>query len=109
MTPALRTAAEILRHYRGGAQLVGEARGSLIVWRSSFPLYDYWLLTDNGGEVNVERVNDPESMRSVPLTFFGTQLDPGTVAYRIACVMAGDSIDYALRFDADDVALLQSL
>lgn len=109
MTPELRTAAEILCHYAGAAHLVGDVRGSLIVWRSAFPHYDYWLLTDNGGEVNVERVNCPETMQSVSLMWFGMPLDAATIAYRIACVMREDPIDYDLRLGDDETAFLLSL
>lgn len=109
MTPELRTAAEILHHFTGAGRLVGEIRGSLMIFRDTFPLYDYWLLTDNGGEVNVERVNCPETMRSVPLTWFGKQLDAATIAYRIACVMLDAPIDYELRMGADEVNFLLDL
>lgn len=109
MTPELRTAAEILHHFSGAGRLTGEVRGSLVIFRDTFPLYDYWLLTDNGGEVNVERVNCPETMRSVPMTAWREQLDAATIAYRIACVMQDTPIDYDLRMGAEEVAFLQTV
>ena len=98
-TETIRTAATYLRHFTGNAQLVGEARGSLVIWRTVVGLYDYWLLTDNGGELNVERINEPDTMRSIPLDWFGAPLNASTIAYRIACVMDGNELDFAERMD----------
>ena len=62
--------------------------------------YESWTLTDNGGEYNLERVNDEASMVSVPYDGH-CLLDPGTVAYRLVQVLHGEAIDYDYREDPE--------
>lgn len=59
---------------------------------------DLWTISDNGGEFNVEKVNQPETMHSVPYIARGGVVDAGTVAYRIAAVIKGGSIDYGAEW-----------
>jgi len=63
----------------------------------------YWL-NDNGGEVNVSRVNSGALPVSVPEI-----LQAATMAYRIACVLRGEPIDYAYRLDDDDDRILAEI
>ena len=92
--------AKCLRHFTGAAQVSGVTRGgSILMQRTAFPLYDFWMITDNGGEINVERVNCPDTLQSIPSDWFGIPLDAGTMAYRVACVMDGTKIDYHTRMD----------
>jgi len=49
-----------------------------------------WSVWDNGGEYGLEQVNMSEPV------FFPVPdyLDAATIAYRVACVVRGDEIDY---------------
>ncbi len=68
----------------------------------------YWMLTDNGGEWMLERLNSGESARSIPMTWFGAPLNAGTQAGRIAAALRGEEIDYGSRVtDEDEAALLR--
>lgn len=60
-----------------------------------------WVVSENGGELNVAPVNCPDEMRSVPYTtrFPGRYVDGGTMASRIAHVVRGDEIDYDFVFE----------
>ena len=66
-----------------------------------------WTICDNGGELNVERVNAPETMRSVAYTSWRVMLDGATMAYRVRCVVDGDEIEYDRSF-AEDVDVLRA-
>lgn len=69
----------------------------------------FWILTDNGGELNVERANCPETLVSIPATSLRSAIDPATMAYRVSCVIAGRAIDWLYRMDAEDVDMLVPL
>jgi hypothetical protein len=99
--------ASLLRHYVGGARVVGSAysESSMLLQRG----YTYWFVSDNGGEFNVEPVNNPNDMVSIPTSWFGIDLDAATMAYRVACVMRGEAYDVALRMDPDETDFLLSL
>lgn len=72
--------------------------------------YVMWALCDNGGEVNVERINSGELpvsvqfLHSVPLR---RAAGPWTLASRLAHALRGEAIDYAADWDegAEGVAL----
>jgi hypothetical protein len=70
--------------------------GSVILETKS-PKSSMWLLTDNGGEFNVWKINDPAPCRSVPYDTVEGMLDGGTMSYRITAVIHGDVIDYEAR------------
>lgn len=53
-----------------------------------------FMVSDNGGEINVEAINHLETLRSVPTTAYGCALDAGTIGYRVACALKGVDIDY---------------
>lgn len=61
----------------------------------------WWTVCDNGGELNVERVNDPESMRSMPYTDTWGTLDPTTMAYRIWCCLTDAEVDFDFRWEPE--------
>lgn len=81
--------------------------GSLLVRNARHPDYDTWSICDNGGELNVEKVNDMASMRSLPYVAWGCMLDGATMAYRVRRVIDGEPIDYSLNL-ADDLETLNS-
>ena len=64
---------------------------------------DTYVLTDNGGEVNVSGVNFRPDLPSVPVHDArgrpGENCGPETAAYRIVCVLEGSPVDY--DFDVD--------
>lgn len=76
-------------------KVLGHLRGTLVVDVTSMGCGDLWTICDNGGELNVERINAPETLRSVPYTAHRTMLDGATMAYRVRCVIDDKPIDYA--------------
>ena len=76
-----------------GVRRVGELHGGATdVVNFNGTLY---MLSDNGGEINVEAINQPETLRSVPTTWFSHPLDAGTIGYRVSCALKGVAIDYS--------------
>lgn len=57
--------------------------------------YALFSLSDNGGEVNVERINHSEEMRSIPSSSSKYLLTAETMAWRIWCAMTGEETDWA--------------
>jgi hypothetical protein len=104
--PSGRTHSEFLHVLIWGYEVktVGVILGSLVV-HPKFGMGQpngmgdpgFWFITDNGGELNVERVNHADTLRSVPCTYFSMALDGSTMAYRVAMVLRGDEIDYEYR------------
>ena len=55
-----------------------------------------FVLTDNGGEVNVSGLNRVIDLPSIPTTDANCDLlDAGTIAYRIFAKMTGQAVDYS--------------
>ncbi len=88
-----------------GLTVVGSLGGSAVIRDKARVL---WTVCDNGGELNVERVNDAETMRSVPYAAWGGMLDGATMAYRVRCVVDDDAVDYSRSY-AEDVDILRAL
>lgn len=89
--------------YGWNMRKIGEANGAVILRDESrhdrlCPSYDWIAFSDNGGEFNVSKINAGET-KSVPYTVWGGMLDGGTMAYRVACAIRGDGIDYEFRCD----------
>lgn len=85
-------------------RVLGHVRGEIIV-NDARPMAPsaWWLICDNGGELNVERVNDHESLRSVPYTNrHHSMIDGATMAYRVRCVLDDSPIDYGLSLTVHD-------
>jgi hypothetical protein len=82
-------------------RIVGAIKNALVIQNEAWPYGDMWMLSDNGGELNVTRINSAELTRSEPYTWDGIVLDGATMAYRVRCVLDGDPVDYNLRHDAD--------
>lgn len=63
-----------------------------------------WLMWDNGGEVDVQKVNfGAEFHVSVPLN---SQISDATIAYRIVMKMRSLPVDYAFTISDDDLATM---
>lgn len=60
--------------------------------------HDWWFLNDNGGEINLGKINYEDSP-SVPTTDFRGPLTVETVAYRIAMTIMGRPVDYDFKLD----------
>lgn len=54
-----------------------------------------WSLHDNGGEINMGRVNDSAPDMNAPYTAGGVMLAGATVGYRVLCLMADLPVDWA--------------
>lgn len=80
--------------------VVGPLRGGLVVEREG----SWWQVADNGGELNVQRINDSASLVSIASTAHGASVDGETMAYRVAMVLRGEKFDYGLRVKDNDVA-----
>lgn len=59
----------------------------------------WFTLADNGGEINVEPINIPDELVSVPTTSTRIGLTPMTIAYRVWRVMHQQPIDYDVVMD----------
>lgn len=63
-----------------------------------------WLMWDNGGEVDVQKVNfGADFHASVPLN---SRINDVTVAYRIAMKMRSCPIDYDFTLSDEDLAVM---
>ena len=87
-----------------GVVVVGKLGESLVLDRqhldgprSGSRVHDLWTVCDNGGELNVARINDSDSLRSIPYTSFGEVLDGATMAHRVRVVLDGEDINWSRR------------
>lgn len=90
-----------------GLRVAGEMGGSILVTDSKSNHYTVWALCDNGGEINVWKVNHWETMRSVATSHSVAGFrnpDAGTACYRIRCVVDGTAIDYDRRMPDGELA-----
>lgn len=88
-------------HFGWGFKSIGEAGGAIILRDESrhdrlVPSYKWHAFSDNGGEFNVSEINGGET-KSVPYTDRFGMIDGGTMAYRVACAIRGDAVDYDFR------------
>ena len=69
-----------------------------------------WCLSENGGEIMVEKVNErirtDELPRAVPTFNFGVPLNGATIAERICCVLCGEAIDFESTISDEDAAIM---
>ena len=79
-----------------GAPAVGNIgeRTAILLWRN-----EYWALTDNGGELIIEKINSDGVHPHVPYTSNTFTMTTMTVVYRLLATMRGQQIDYNLRID----------
>lgn len=56
----------------------------------------WYLLVNNGGEINVEKINASES-RPFPTVYMSESLNAETLMYRLFAVLRGELIDYQRR------------
>jgi hypothetical protein len=59
----------------------------------------FWILSDNGGEINVELLNSTQIVKSVPSTSNEFYVTAETIAYRIMCAITNQAIDWNLRLE----------
>lgn len=80
-----------------GARVIGTVEGGVLVRRGFSDGQDAWWIIDNGGELNVERVNDPETLCSIPYTWHDRPVNAVTLGSRLFQAMAGrvDQIDWS--------------
>ncbi len=88
-----RVMLECLNYF--GLTVAGSLCGSTVIRDKARVL---WTVCDNGGELNVERINAPETLRSVAYTSWRTMLDGATMAYRVRCVVDGGEVDYSKSY-----------
>lgn len=87
----------------GGARPYGTLEsGAALVRDGHDGGYRIWSISDNGGELNVQPVNDDPAMRSVPFTVYDRVVNPFTLAYRIHQVMRGREIEWSALFPEFD-------
>ena len=80
--------------------------GSIIVADATYPSGgDWWTICDNGGELNVEKINDNASLRSVPYLQWGGPSPIGRVVEFCALVMQGKPIESWGPSAMDDATL----
>jgi hypothetical protein len=80
--------------------------GSIIVADATCPSGgDWWTIGDNGGELNVRKINDPYSIRSVPYIQGHKPAPIGRVVSFCASVMQGSEIELWTTSTMDDLTL----
>lgn len=69
---------------------------------------DVWYeLNDNGGEINIHKINDPAYYAEFPTTSNKHNLNADTLMYRLLATLNGETIDYN-HIEPDDTAFLLS-
>ena len=89
--------AELLALLREqGAPAVGNIgeRTAILLWHN-----EHWALTDNGGELIIEKINSTGLSPHVPYTSNAFTMTTMTLVARILAAMRGQQIDYNLRID----------
>ena len=81
---------------KSGVRIVGTMRGTVLVERADA----VWFLNDNGGEINMGRVNDSADCLNAPYTASGHTLSGATVGYRVLCILDNEPIDWTLGVPA---------
>jgi hypothetical protein len=94
-----------LRAYK--VEHAGSLRGSPVVADSWPHAAYYFVINDNGGEFHVHRINSSTPGRSVAYETTKGDMDAGTMAYRIKCVMRGEKIDWKLLFTDEDAQIMK--
>ncbi len=85
-----------------GARVLDTCRGSLIVEDTSMP-YTWWLVADNGGELQVSQINMESHMPGIPMTGWGKVVCAATMCYRVKFRMDGRPIDYNYEIPDSDL------
>ncbi len=76
---------------------LGGLRGGLVIHDMRQHRGELWLVTDNSGELHVEKINHPESLKVIPYEDEEGLLDGATLVYRIRRVLDGGTIDLTHR------------
>lgn len=61
----------------------------------------YWFVTDNGGEMGVQRPNIPDSYVAVAYEHRLVLTTAGTLALRVLYALRGEPVDYFATLDTD--------
>lgn len=102
LRPKLRYVAMMLKKWWGMPLRGVVSGGSVIVTHRS----RWWLINDNGGELNVWAINDEASLASVPYEQGSTTVPIGRVAWFCAMTIMGEPItDYGTNAAVDDLTL----
>lgn len=91
-----------------GLRPIGPLRGSMVIEYADAMqrIHEWWILCDNGGEINVERINDHSTLRSVPYAQSRGLVPIGRLAWFCAMVIKGDEIpSYGPNESVDDIVL----
>ncbi len=67
---------------------------SIIEWKG-----DWYCIHDNGGELNIEKINFDETLQSIPYESNLITIDTLTMVYRVLRYLNNEPIDY--KFSAD--------
>jgi len=89
-------------------ELVGSVRNCPVVADQWPHKAAYYSVGDNGGEIHVHELNSSDPGRSVAYETIDGNMNAGTMAYRVACVMHKEKIDWALRFSAEELEILMA-
>ncbi len=85
-----------------GCRKIADLSGGVIVEFHK----DWYTLVDNGGELNIEKINFGNSIRSIPY-YHTPPITIGTMVYRVLAAMRGEEVDYNLAVDLlDDTRIL---
>ncbi len=109
--PQLPYLAAMLAKWWGFRTVATLPTGSVIVERADAGrgIHEGWSICDNGGELNVERINDSESMRSVPYQQSGGLVPVGRLAWFCAKVLHEEAIESYGRNEAVDGITIDSV
>jgi hypothetical protein len=79
-----------------GARQVGNIgqRSAVVLFASA-----YWALTDNGGELIVDKINSDGLHPHIPYTSDAFTMTTMTMVYRVLRALKGEPIDYDLVID----------
>lgn len=82
-----------IRQYKDIEVIQTKWDGTIIIRYKSI----WYTLTDNGGEVNVEKINSPELRPFPTVDSKDGSLNTETLMYRLFKVLNGEEIDYQHR------------
>ena len=56
-----------------------------------------YRIADNGGEITIQKINDPKYFAEFPTVYFSSSLNSETLMYRLLQTLKGEPIDYKFR------------
>ncbi len=106
--PQLEYLCAMLEKFWGMRRVGSTNCGSPIVEDATYPSGgDWWVISDNGGEINLHRINapSPEITQSVPYVQFRGPVTIGRLAWFCRCVLKREPIEDYLKTPADAFTL----